>query len=249
LLESDFNILINFSNLISPYKSTRKVFVYGTIGLGYAGWYTKLLNKVYDANTIETDNPLNNFHSSLSIPVGLGVFYRISDRFNASLEYTFHLMSSKLLDQLAANNRNDRYDILSFGISINLGKPRKKTIIKVNDYPYSLYTPESTSQPITPPVMEPRPESPVITPQGFTYSVQIFAFISHKYSPEYIRKRYHIPQPVRVENDGRVERFLVGKSLDLQKAKEIQAQLIRLGIRDAFIVAYKNGVRHHTMTP
>jgi len=46
-----------------------------------------------------------------------------------------------------------------------------------------------------------------------------------------------------------MERFLVGNYKDLDYARELCQTLVKQGIHDAFVVAYKNGVRDHSVAP
>ncbi|TSA28855.1 MAG: hypothetical protein D4R67_03105 [Bacteroidetes bacterium] len=248
LLEGNLQAVINFNNIFSPYRSSRWFFLYGTAGVGYAAWYTEFSNQAYDAGTINTNNPLNNFHTSVVFPLGIGALFRLGDRVNASVEYTFHLVGSDLLDQTALRGNNDRFDYLAFGISLNLGKGQNKKIPVYTP----VYTPPPSRarpkilDPTLPRAEEPVAEPPPITqPQPLTYSVQICAYAQHIYSTEWIRKRYRVPMEVRKEQAGKMERFLAGSCADLGCARKLREQMIRLGIRDAFIVAYRNGVRDH----
>ncbi len=257
LLGGSLDAVINFSNIFSHYRSSRWFFLYGTVGLGYAGWYTEFSNQAYDAGIINTNNPLNNFHASLMVPVGIGVQLRLADRLNASVEYTFHLMMSDLLDQTVANSNNDRFDYLAFGISLNLGKARVKTQPVYYQPPPARPTPHLTPRIMdpTPPVPRETPQEtprmpepvkpPTITPTPFNYSVQVCAFAEHAYTTQWIQKHYKIPMDVRMEKSGKMERFMVGRCNDLPCAKQLRSQMVRLGIRDAFIVVYQNGIRHH----
>lgn len=256
LLEGNLQAVINITNILSPYRSSRWFFLYGTAGLGYAGWYTEFSNQAYDAGTINTKNPLNNFHAALVVPAGIGAQFRLADRVNASLEYTFHLVGSDLLDQTAARSNNDRFDYLAFGISLNLGKGKQKP-------PPTVYYQPPPSRP-TPRILDPTPPVPkeaAAEPPGMpdpvhptktspplvSYSVQICAYDQHKYTTGWIQKHYKVPMEVRMEKSGNMERFLVGLCTNLNCAKQLRSQMSGLGIRDAFIVVYQNGIRHHVV--
>ncbi len=246
LTEGSLNAQINFSNLFSPYRNSRKLFIYGTVGIGYAGWYTELINKVYDAATINTDNPAKKFKSAPVVPAGFGLMYRLGNKVNLGIEWTFRTVFSDMVDQTAGGFKYDIYNYLAFGVSINLGKTESKAP-KPYNYTYPVTAPPA--KPVPPPPAEPVKYNPMpALPAGdYVYVVQIFAFDRHKYSPEWIRKRYKVPQPVRMEKEGQMERFLVGSYKNLQYATELKEQMIRLGIRDAFVVAYKDGVRSHVI--
>ncbi len=255
LVEGNLQAVINFTNILSLYRTSRWFFLYGTVGLGYAGWYTEFPNQAYDAGTISTNNPLNNFHAALVVPVGAGVQFRLGDRVNASVEYTFHLVVSDLLDQTSTRSNNDRFDYLAFGISLNLGKGKQKLPPVYYQPPPARPTPrildptppfpkESAAEP---PRMPEPTQAPNTTPQPFTYSIQICAFDQHTYTPEWVQKHYKVSMEVRKEESGKMDRFLVGRCNDLACAKLLRSRMINLGIRDAFIVMYQNGLRHHVV--
>ncbi|NQV01984.1 MAG: hypothetical protein HQ542_05025, partial [Bacteroidia bacterium] len=216
---------------------------------------------VYDAGTINTNNPLNNFHAALVVPVGIGAQFRLGDRVNASVEYTFHLVGSDLLDQTVGQSNNDRLDWLAFGVSLNLGKGVKKTIpvyqLPVYNPPPQVRLTARILDPTPPASQEPSPEPPMVTTPAvsqpktisppFNYAVQICAFPRHIHTAEWIKEHYRVPMSVRIEKIGNMYRFLVGRCSDLTCAKQLRSQMIRLGIRDAFIVVYQDGVRHHVI--
>ncbi len=256
LAEGSLLATINFTNIFSPYRSSRWFFLYGTVGLGYSAWYTEFSNEAYDAGTINTNNPLNNFHTALVIPLGIGTQFRLGDKVNASVEYTFHLVRSDLLDQTVGRSNNDRFDYLAFGISLNLGKGPKKAPQKVYYQPPPVRptprildpAPPAQNQPPAAPPRIPEPVEPQrVIPQPFNYSVQICAFARYTHSTDWIKQHYHIPMSVRIEKSGNMDRFLVGRCSDLECAKQLRSHMIRLGIRDAFIVVYQDGVRHHVI--
>ena len=248
LLDGNISGIVNISNLISPYKPTRKFFFYGLLGVGYAGWYSSLINKVYDFDSLETDNPLQNFNASPMLPVGMGLQYRIGKRVSLGLEYTARFYFSDMLDNTAGTYKNDIVHYVSFSLALNLGtgKKRPKSIKKPEPL---LPDPYVRRFPVTPPPVKdpsPPPPPPRRKPvKSFNYVVQIFAFSHHKYTPQWIKEKYHIPISVRLERDGNVYRYLVGNCNNLLCANELRNQMIQAGVRDAFIVAYKNGVRDH----
>jgi hypothetical protein len=241
LLEGDISAIINFSNFFVPYHAARKIFVYGTLGIGYAGWYSKLLNKVYDISTLETDNPLKNFNAGAVIPVGIGLFYNLKNRYHFGIEWTFRTYFSDKLDNTMGNYKFDVVDYLAFGASLNLGGKSKKPLY-VHDYPVAVPM-VITKAAETPP----RP-GPIIEPVDYDYVVQIFAFAKYIHSVEWIRKKYKISHKViRTKVDG-LYRYTIGPYAELEEARVIQKEMIGKGITDAFIIAYLNGVIHHTVT-
>ncbi len=240
MAEGTINVQLNFSNLFSQYRASRKFFVYGTLGVGFAGWNTRLINPV--SGGVTTDQPI----TAPVVPVGLGAFYRIGSRVNVGLEWSFRTIFSDNVDQTVGGFKYDSYSYLSVGVSINLGKFKRKSL-KPYNYTNTVY--KTSEKYIQPPPAEPlRYVALAAQPENYDYVVQICAYDKHRYSPQWIRKHYKVPQTVRMEKEGAMERFLVGDYKTLEAAIEIRDQLIRLGVRDAFVVAYKNGVRHHVVT-
>jgi len=250
MINFDVNATVNFSNLLSPYKPTRKFFIYGTLGFGVAGWNTKRSQET--TSEIIPIDTIGRWRAGVIIPFGLGAYYRITKQINAGIEWTFRPVMSDMVDQTGDGYKIDFVDYLSFGISINLGVREKKSM-HVREYPYPM-VPAPQPLPYTPnplPVLEPesRPMEVVYTPPpagaDYVYAVQIFAFSKRDYSTETIRKRYHITQPVIKENEGILHRYIIGNYKDIGYARELRDQMIKKGIHDAFIVAYKNGIRDH----
>jgi len=146
ILEGDLHILLNFSNLFFGQSPKRRFFVYGITGLGYGGWYSKLNNKVYNFDSLATDNPLSNFHASFVIPAGIGFYYRIGNRLNLGLEYSYKTYLSDNLDNTAGGYHYDAVHYVALNISFNLGtglarergsKPLKSMQLQPSDYPAS----------------------------------------------------------------------------------------------------------------
>jgi len=272
ILEGDLHMIVNFSNLFFRPGPNRRLVVYGTLGLGYAGWYSKLTNKIYIFDSLQYDNPLSNFNASFVLPAGLGFYYRIGNRMNLGLEYTYKTYFSDKLDNSVGGARYDAVHFIALNVSFNLGtgsvkssrKPAKTKQLQASDYPmpYPVYTQPYTQAYTPPPAVTPteqpvsRPEAPVQMPipkasprshETFCYSVQVCAFALHRYSAAAIKKRYHIPGEVRIERAGNTERFVTGRCPTLECARELKEKMKQLGIHDAFIVAYKNGKRHHSV--
>jgi len=248
LIEFNVNTTINFSNLFSPYKPVRKFFVYGMLGVGFTNWNTKLT----DLTTMEvtTSDSLRLWRTAPVFPFGLGAFYRIGDRINVGIEWTFRMTMSDLVDQKSAGFKFDFYDYLAFGVTINLGKLSKKSL-HVREYPYQVSQVQSTPPaPKMSPLEVPQPGISVAPPvqEDYIYVVQIFAFAKTAYKPETIGKRYHISQPVKREREGKLNRYIIGNYKNLEYAKELRDEMVKKGIHDAFIVAYKNGQRDHVVT-
>jgi len=244
-LEFNINGTLNFSNLFSPYKPSRHFFIYGTIGIGITNWNTLLESSSNDVVYSMVPNP-RRWRTAAVVPFGMGGLYRLNDKLNLHVEWTFRLVTSDLLDQEQAGFVFDFYDYLAFGISLNLGKWNKKSQ-NLQDYPYNPL-PDRMEVPVEP--SYPEPQKNVVYPanDNYVYVVQIFAFEKTNYSPTWIKKRYKISQPVVRERDGTLSRYIIGNFTDIGPAIALRDEVLKKGIRDAFVVAYKDGVRHHTVT-
>lgn len=246
-IEFNVNGIINFSNLFSKPKPSRKVFVYGTLGIGMINWNTLQTDYMEDAIVGSVPDP-RQWRTAAVFPFGAGAMFRISDRISLSGEWTFRMVTSDLVDQVKGGFKLDVYDYLSFGVSYSLGKSGHPRSNKLRDYPY-YSTPSATPQPVMAmPVVPVQAEQHFSPPENFEYTVQIFAFEKNSYSTAWIRKKYRIEQPVRKEQEGTLTRYIIDHFSDLAAAKELRDRMVRKGIRDAFVVAYKDGKRHHTVT-
>ena len=247
MMDITLNTTINFSNMVSAYKPSRRFFVYGTFGFGWAAWKTKM-NETVNGNEVLTVP--QTWGSAVVFPIGLGAYYSVTSKINVGAEWTFRIVMSDMVDQMKGGFRYDIYDYLALGITFNLG-PSGKKAMKVNDYPYAPVTKTITPAPAYDPIpIVETSGNPVVTsePGDYVYVVQIFAFAKYKHSAESIRKKYHIAQPVKRELVDGVYRYTIGNYKDIEYARELKKEMIRKGIHDTFIIAYKDGIRHHTVT-
>lgn len=84
-----------------------------------------------------------------------------------------------------------------------------------------------------PAVMTPRE----VAETGTHFKIQIGAY-EKTYIPENLAG-----DDMGLESDGSLQKVLVGKFNDYQAAKELKKYIRNIGIKDAFIVAYRDGVR------
>ncbi|MBN3036801.1 MAG: hypothetical protein JW861_14545 [Bacteroidales bacterium] len=83
-----------------------------------------------------------------------------------------------------------------------------------------------------------------ITPEiDLLFRVQVMATTSSQVTTESIQQQLNISSEVYRERSGVWYQFTVGDFKDFQEAEKIRLELMTSGIRDAFIVAYKNGRR------
>jgi len=244
IVDGNINTMINFSNLIGGFNPKRTFFVYGTVGIGAAYWKTTQDDMI---TGLTVPNGASSGNTTAVIPVGLGAYYSIANKVNLGLEYSFRTLTTDMLDGVAEGFKLDMYSLLSFNITLNLNKPSRKSPDVVDykkDGPIVLNLPKC--DPIPPMAqkdmgMEKLPPPPSVSldfSKYYLFKVQIFAFAQRIYSPETIRKRYHIPMPVEREYSDGLYRFIVGSTESIDEAKNILQRMVNAGVSDAFIVGY-----------
>ena len=242
------NAVFNFSNIFSPYHSGRRFFVYGTIGLGLNAWNTTFAVQ-QSGGTYIPDQPVG-FQASLVLPVGLGMQYAITPKISAGVEYTFRPILSDQVDHYAGGFKYDIVNLLAFSVAYRFGLAKKN--LAVQEYPYSApvrYQPQAPPEPPMP--VRPGQEIPVPSAPAsevYDYVIQICAFAKHDYTVSWVKKHYHVALPVIRENENGLNRYIIGHYYkDLNVAKELCDRLRKQGIRDAWVIAYQNGIRHHVV--
>ena len=100
--------------------------------------------------------------------------------------------------------------------------------------------------PVRPGQEIPVPSAPAS--EVYDYVVQICAFSKHDYTVAWVKKHYHVALPVIRERENGLSRYIIGHYYkDLNVAKELCDRLRKQGIRDAWVIAYQNGIRHHVV--
>ncbi|TSA28356.1 MAG: SPOR domain-containing protein [Bacteroidetes bacterium] len=251
VVDGNFNTMINFSNLIGGYNPKRSFFVYGTVGIGAGYWKTTQRSLLTNEVALTSDSV---GRITAMIPAGIGAYYSIANKVNLGLEWTLRTLTSDMLDGVAEGFRLDMYSLLSFNVTLNLGKPAGRKTDPVDyrkDGPIVLNLPKCNPLPVPSKQnqmgmdkLPPPPSVAAIPAENYLYKVQIFAFAQHIYSAGTIQKRYHIPMSVSREYSNSLYRFTVGSTQSLEEARDILNRMRNAGISDAFIVAYdRNGER------
>ncbi|MCD4746322.1 MAG: outer membrane beta-barrel protein [Bacteroidales bacterium] len=120
-------VTINFSNLFFGYKP-RTITFYGTTGIGFVDFRTKC-TKISDDSYVSGFGYKNNGDdesdktSEAMVPTGLGLNFRINNRWDVNLESTIRWFDSDKLDGLISGNKNDAYYYSSLGVSYNFWRP------------------------------------------------------------------------------------------------------------------------------
>lgn len=246
---SDFdftaNVVINLSNLFSPYHAGRHLFIYASLGLGVTAWNSNLTETVNGEVFIPDQNA--GMQVSLVVPLNLGLQYSITEKMRAGIEYSIRPVASDMLDQKAGGLKYDAVNMLSVTASFRFGKSKKA--LRVEEYPYAApvtYQPRPYDALPADTLTDAIPSPPDIH-DIYLYAVQVCAYAKHQYSTTWVKKHYHLDYPVRKEKEAGLERFIIGHYKELKDAKALCEKLRKKGIRDAWVIAYKDGKRHHVV--
>lgn len=251
IVDGNISTLVNFSNLIGGVNPKRAFFVYGTVGVGAVYW-DLTQRSMLTSEVLQTTSSLSNI--SAVIPAGVGAYYSIANKVNLGLEWSLRTCMTDMLDGVGEGFRLDMYSLLSFRVTLNLNKPTRRkseTIDYKKDGPIVLNLPKCNPMPAPArndkmgmDKLPPPPSVGLVAGEEYLFKVQIFAFRQRIYSPETIRKRYHIPAPVSREYSDGLYRFTVGSTESIEEARTMLEKMRDAGVSDAFIVAYTlNGER------
>jgi hypothetical protein len=112
-----FNIKIDFLPLINPNIKSPKIDVYGIAGIGFCEFktYVKKLSKidtvVYSYGYGE-DGQTKRRTTETNIPLGVGIKYRLSNKFDIGVQSTFNFVNTRKIDAYNVTNNNaptDKY--------------------------------------------------------------------------------------------------------------------------------------------
>ncbi len=123
-MEVNFHTVINISNLLFGYNEARTVHLYNTIGIGFANWATILRdldNNSEEARSGFDANGMKAWTPTLSIPLGLGMYFAIGKKFGFNIEASLHRINSDDLDAyISGESKQDNYAYISAGLTYNL---------------------------------------------------------------------------------------------------------------------------------
>ena len=124
-MDVNFHAIINLSNLFFGYNEERKIHLYSTLGIGFTNWATiqrdlntnaELARSGFDANGLKAWTP------TLSIPVGMGLYFAMGKRWGFNIETSLHRINSDDLDAyISGKSKQDYYAYASAGITYNFG--------------------------------------------------------------------------------------------------------------------------------
>lgn len=113
---ASLNAVVNMFN-IDMFKKENALQLYSSIGAGVVGYEVNTIGKTGTANT-------NLKTEKLTIPVGLGAKFKISDAVNFDLGWTVNFVDTDDLDGYY-RGANDKFNYAYAGLEFNLGKGKQ----------------------------------------------------------------------------------------------------------------------------
>jgi len=265
--DANLFVYLNFNHLFAGYKPSRKITVYGTVGLGWSFWNSALTDGITGL-TVKSGSKNSSYTyktNALVVPVGVGLNYRISDRWVVNIGGDLRTVFNDDVDVWHDGFKYDQIFSTKVGVTYHIrsgwGRAKKSKPVKNNSYRNKK---EQKSKPFIPiygfdqvrvmatPVKQPKTfellpvpkkEAKPVAPPEFEFRVQIMANNIRLKNASYLQARYHLPYPVVETHQDGFYRYSVGSfktySAALATSKEIRSH----GVFDAFVVAYRNGFR------
>ncbi len=264
-------VYLNFNHLFAGYKPDRHFTVYGTLGAGWSFWNSWLTDgitglTIYSGSTIGGRTYKTN---AFVVPVGLGVNWRFANHWTASLGGTLRTVFSDDVDVWHDGFKYDQIFTTQLGITYHIrpgwgrgGRSSKKKekknpccneknqaenkpVVPIYDFDQvnMLSAPVKTGKPtVAEPEKVPSKPAKAKSP-AFEFRVQILATSKPLPDVSSLRTRYHLPYAVTETHQDGLYRYSVGSFQSYSAAVEAAQKIKNRGIFDAFVVAYRNGLR------
>ncbi len=135
LMEYQLGTTVNFSNLFFGKNSDRWFSIYGTTGFGMIFFRSEAesisTGNLFDdfGYTKDAERKKDNRESAFVFPLGLGLDFKLADKWYINLESVLRFSGTDKLDAVESGSRNDAYYYTSLGLSYNFGKKKQKEII------------------------------------------------------------------------------------------------------------------------
>ena len=265
-------VYLDFNHLFAGYKPGRRFTVYGMLGLGWGFWNSSLTDgitglTIKSGSTIGTRTFKTN---ALAVPAGLGVNWHLSDRLTVSLGGTLRTVFSDDVDVWHDGFKYDQIFTTHVGIAYHIrpgwgrssgpAKTRRKKEACCNQNEkfekgpllpiYDFDQVKVASAPVKPagrpavaelhpvPVHAAKAGSPPVE-----FRVQILAVSKPLPHASSLRTRYHLPYAVVETHQDGLYRYSVGSFQRYSDALNAARQIKKQGVFDAFVTAYRNGLR------
>jgi len=267
--DGNLNLLIDFSNLFWG-PSSRKLSVYGTLGLGYASWNSQLADSITGIILNSGDALGDNSYKKggFVFPIGLGVNYMLSNTWALNFEMNLRTVLNDDVDVWRDGFKYDQPLYTSIGVSYFINRKAKskpKTVrvksqqdkktapeeVPLSEIPFYDYRVGSDSQkksgnadPDVITIKAPVDKKTDVSPD-ITYRVQVLAKRDKLPSFNYIREKLNIVGDIYENYQDGIYRYSTGSFNTYQEAVRHSYLMKDKGVVDAFVVAYKNDIRIH----
>ncbi len=123
----NINTTINLSRLFGKCNPDRKFLFYGILGVGFTDFKTRLYNTEanQEISSWGYGRPSNGTYywvTETTIPLGLGMSYKLGKRLIITLESTLNGVNTEKLDRVKGMFDKDGYYYTSLGVTFNLSK-------------------------------------------------------------------------------------------------------------------------------
>ena len=253
--ETNLNTTFNFSNIFGKIRTDRFLNVYGTIGLGIVQYNTEV-KTMYEHTVIRKvghgrGSGINGRTLQGIMLYGLGLDFRVNDKWNIQLESANRVMDSDMLDGTISGYPLDFYNYTSVGVTYKFGFREKskeqERIDAMEEYYKSENTPD-VQDGVIPVIISDESQAASQDEMFYgdlEYRVQILAKFEGPLSVKSISTKYLIPMyEIKEESYKGYLIYTVGSFKTYEEARKKRDELRRLfEITDAFVVAFDEGSR------
>ncbi len=125
IFEGSLNLQINFSQIISPRNSRRKINIFGNFGTGLVS----IRSKLYD---LTTDSLIHSFGFGRKtiesiLQFGFKINYVVNDQYDLNFTFTNRRVDTDKLDSQAGNENKDFYSYISVGVTYKFKSYNKRS--------------------------------------------------------------------------------------------------------------------------
>ncbi len=268
--DANLFVYVNFNHLFAGYKPGRRFTVYGTVGAGWGFWNSALTDGITGL-TIKSGSKNGNYTyktNAFVVPVGAGLNYRINEHWGVNLGGTLRTIFNDDVDVWHDGFKYDQIFSTNVGVTYhirpgwgrsrkkekrskqspccNQNKERSKPVIPIYNFDQIKVTsaPEKPAgQPQTIELISAPEKSIKPAVRGFEFRIQIMAKTKPLNDASALQAHYHLPYPVVETHQHGLYRYSVGSFQNYSAALDAGKEIRRLGIFDAFVVAYRNGLR------
>ena len=148
--DAQLQVTASLTNLIFGYKPERFLNVYAFAGGALTNYSSVLYRNsddfIIDRNGPDADAPFDQeAYRAVTIPAGLGLNFRLAEKWDLNLEYNLRTMFVDDLDLLESNDKNDAYSTAMLGVTYKF-KPSAN--LKSMEKNYGLVKYETTPDPL-----------------------------------------------------------------------------------------------------